>query len=315
MKISDYKNMGTYKEKAIDISREDLPGIYYSASDGSIAAQKMFLLLIKVNIGLLILLAVLSAINVNSIQKEYQYLVPVASTILMTISITVTFATENGKFEKKWYDGRAIAESLKSLSWKFMMKAEPFYALSKDEAEAKFLTDFKVIKNAIRPTGELFGGNTQANEHQLTDKMKEVYKSDLDTRKGTYEKNRISGQKNWYKNNSGINSKKAGHFFWIIVGFQIFTVLSALLMISIPDFALNPTGLTTTAIAVLMTWVQVKQYKNLAESYGITTTELSLIEDTIPNITTNEQFSNFVAESETAISREHTLWRARRTIQ
>ena len=86
-------------------------------------------------------------------------------------------------------------------------------------------------------------------------------------------------------------------------------------MIFIPDFVLNPTGLTTTAIAVLMTWVQVKQYKNLAESYGITTTELSLIEDTIPNITTNEQFSNFVAESETAISREHTLWRARRTIQ
>lgn len=305
----------TYMEKAIAIEREDLPGIYYSASEGSIAAQKKFILLIKTNIGLLITLAVLSAINIGSIGVDFQYLIPLISVVLIVLSIIITFATENGKFEKKWYDGRAIAESLKTLSWKFMMKAEPFYNLSKEEAETKFLNDFKQIKNAIRPTGELFGGVTRANEHQLTDKMKEVFASDLDTRKGTYQKNRINGQKNWYKNNSGINSKNAEHFFWVIICFQILTLFSALFMILIPNAAFNPTGLVTTAIAVLMTWVQVKQYKNLAESYGITSTELSLIEDAVPNIDTNEKFSIFVAESETAISREHTLWRARRTIQ
>lgn len=305
----------TYLEKAIDISREDLPGIYYSASEGSIAAQKTFLWLIKTNIGLLVFLAILSAINISSVDKAYQFLIPLASAFLMVLSIIITFATESGKYEKKWYDGRAIAESLKTLSWKFMMKAEPFYGLSKDDAEAKFLNDFKEIKNAIRPTGELFGDVSQANDHQLTDKMRTVFASDLETRKGTYEKNRISGQKKWYKNNSGINSKKAERFFRIIIGFQIFTLISALIMICSPDSVFNPTGLVTTAIAVLMTWVQVKQYRNLAESYGITSTELSLIEDSIPNIDTNEKFSSFVAESETAISREHTLWRARRTIQ
>lgn len=305
----------TYIEKAIAIEREDLPGIYYSASEGSIAAQKTFILLIKTNIGILITLAVFSAINISSIEANFQYLIPLISVVLIVLSIIVTFATENGKYEKKWYDGRAIAESLKTLSWKFMMRAEPFYNLSKEEAETKFLNDFKKIKNAIRPMGELFGGVAQANEHQLTDKMKEVFASDLDTRKGTYEKNRINGQKNWYKNNSGVNSKNAEHFFRVIICFQILTLFSALFMIFMPNAAFNPTGLVTTAIAVLMTWVQVKQYRNLAESYGITSTELSLIEDAIPNIDTNEKFSNFVAESETAISREHTLWRARRTIQ
>lgn len=307
--------MPTYKDKAIDMGRDDLPGIYYSASEASQSAQRTFLLLIKINIGLLVLLAVISAINISSVEKQYQYLLPLSSSILMVICIIITFATDVGKYEKKWYDGRAIAESLKTLSWKFMMKAEPFFGLSRDDAEAKFLNDFREIKNAIRPTGELFGGNTEANEHQLTDKMRQVYATDLDTRKGTYEKNRINGQKKWYKNNSGINSSKAGRFFWIIIGLQIFTVIAAVLMISVHDPIFNPTGLIATAVAVLMTWMQVKQYRNLAESYGITSTELSLIEDTIPNITTNERFSSFVAESETAISREHTLWRARRTIQ
>lgn len=307
--------MQTYKKKAIKIGRQDLPGIYYSASEGSMAAQKTFLWLIKINIGLLISLALFSALNINYIQKEHQYLIPLASAILMIVSIFITFATDNGKYEKKWYDGRAVAESLKSLSWKFMMNAEPFFGLSKEGAETRFLTDFKEINDALKPIGELIGANTQANEHQLTDKMRQVYASDLDTRKGTYEKNRINVQKNWYKNKSGINSIKAGNFFWIIIGFQIFTVLFALLMVSMPDSVFNPTGLVTTAVAALMTWMQVKQYRNLAESYGITSAELSLIEDTIPNIDTDEKFSSFVAESETAISREHTLWRARRTIQ
>lgn len=308
-------NIQTYKDKAIDIGREDLPGIYYSASEASISAQKTFLLLIKANIILLLVLAILSAININSVPKGYQYLIPLTSAILMTISIIITYATEAGKYEKKWYDGRAIAESLKTLSWKFMMKAEPFFNLSKEKAEEKFLNDFKEIKNAIRPTGEIFGANNQANEHQLTDKMKEVYASDIDTRKGTYEKNRIGGQKKWYGKNSDINSKKAGYFFWIVIGLQVFSVLSAFFMFSIPDFAFNPTGLVSTAVVALMSWIQVKQYRNLAESYGVTSTELSIIEDTIPNITKNKKFSSFVAESETAISREHTLWRARRTIQ
>jgi len=307
--------MQAYLERAIDIGREDLPGIYYSASDASQLAQKNFLRLIKANIGLLIALALLSAINVSSIEPKYQYLLPLSSAILMAISIIITFATDLGKYEKKWYDGRAIAESLKTLSWKFMMKAEPFYGLSKEDAEKKFLLDFKDIKDAIRPPGELFGENPRANEHQLTDKMKEVYASDLETRKGTYAKNRINNQKKWYKSNSGKNLNKAELFFRIIIGFQIFTLISAIFMIFMPDLAFNPTGLITTGIAVLLTWIQLKRYRNLAESYGITSGELSLIEETIPNITTNEQFSNFVAESETAISREHTMWRARRTIQ
>jgi hypothetical protein len=217
--------MKTYKDKSIDIKREDLPGIYYSASEASQAAQKMFLLLIKINIGLLLIMAVLSAININSIQKENQYLIPLISAILMLLSIFITYATETGKFEKKWYDGRAIAESLKSLSWKFMMKAEPFYDLTKEEAESKFISDFREIQYAIKPSGELFGDNIHANEHQLTDKMLEIFASDLDSRKGTYENYRIGNQKKWYSKKTNENAALASRFFWIIIGLQIFTTI------------------------------------------------------------------------------------------
>lgn len=307
--------MKTYQDKAIKIEREDLPGIYYEASEASMSAQRTFLRLIKLNIFFLVVLSTLSSINISFISKEYQFLIPLISTFFLILTIMITFATDSGKYEKKWYDGRAIAESLKTLSWKFMMKAQPFLNLSKADAETKFLEDFKEIKNAIKPAGDIFGSNPRANMHQLTDTMKKVYNSDLETRKGTYELNRIQNQQNWYKKNTTINSKKAEYFYWIIIICQLVAILCSFAMIYMPNSIFNPTGFIATIISAFMTWTQLKKYQNLAESYGITSVELGLIQDTIPSISSDEQFSRFVAESETAISREHTFWRARRTIQ
>lgn len=74
----------------------------------------------------------------------------------------------------------------------------------------------------------------------------------------------------------------------------------------------NPTGIFTTVIAGILAWTQIKQYKTLAESYGLTTQELGIIEERSKGILKNDEFSNFVIEAEAAISREHTVWLARR---
>jgi hypothetical protein len=58
--------------------------------------------------------------------------------------------------------------------------------------------------------------------------------------------------------------------------------------------------------------LQLRRYQELSQSYLITATELSLIKSKIHQIETEEELSNFVDDAETAISREHTLWLARR---
>lgn len=300
---------------AIEIGKEDLPGIYYTASQSSQTAQKTFTKLIKINIFLLLILAVISAINISSIKVEYQHYIPLSSAILMLLSIFITSAIEAGKFEKKWYDGRAIAESLKTLSWKFMMKSDPFYDLKKEDAEKLFLSEFKDIMHAIKPSGAILGENAHANEHQLTDKMKEVWASNLETRKETYSKYRIGNQIDWYGKKAKENTDSVSIFFWTTIVLQFLTIVSAFYMVNLPNAGFNPTGLVATAVATIMTWMQVKQFRNLSESYGVTKSELRIIKDTIPTIKNPIDFSEFVKDSESAVSREHTLWRARRSAQ
>jgi hypothetical protein len=59
--------------------------------------------------------------------------------------------------------------------------------------------------------------------------------------------------------------------------------------------------------------LQVKKYQETAQSYSVTSQELGFIEALARTVSTEEQFSLFVENAEFAISREHTLWIARRT--
>lgn len=303
--------MTDYKDKAIKIEKSDLPALYHTATIASGNAQETFLLLIKASIFFLSLGAIFSAINITGFLIPYAQTISILIAVTLIISVAITVVIELAKYEKKWYDGRAIAESVKTLSWRFMMNAEPYYTL-KQESENRLRKDLTQIKDARKSFGELLGGDIAIMD-QITETMRSLKKSDLDTRKGTYQANRIGSQKKWYADNSKNNRMKGEGFFWALIIFQIIAIVSALIIAQIPGFILNPTGVVTTIVAGIIAWMQVKQYKNLAESYGLTSQELGIIESKIAGIKKNSEFADFVVESETAISREHTMWLARRT--
>jgi hypothetical protein len=59
-------------------------------------------------------------------------------------------------------------------------------------------------------------------------------------------------------------------------------------------------------------WPQVKQHESVAQAYAIATMDLGLIQEQGARIEGDAQLAAFVADAENAISREHTLWVARR---
>jgi hypothetical protein len=63
---------------------------------------------------------------------------------------------------------------------------------------------------------------------------------------------------------------------------------------------------------VLGLWLQTKQHQVLAHAYAVTAQELSSIRSLIQWQESESDWSAFVDDAETAISREHTLWRAKR---
>ncbi len=296
--------------REVKLKRNDLPALYHTATLESGNAQNSLLRLTKLNLFFLTFGATLSAINISGISDpNYRYLISYGSTAMLIISIIITFAMEQAKYERKWYDGRAIAESIKTLAWRFMMNSEPYR--SEIKPENRFRDDLYAVLKDRKSFAELLGGDTSTHQ-QLTDTMEKIRKSDLNTRKQIYLVNRIQNQKKWYNEKSKVNRNSGSLFFWLLIGIQIIAILASVLLQKTPDFIFNPTGVLTTMAAGLLAWMQLKQFRTLAESYGLTTHELGIIESKAQEIRSNDDFSDFVLESETAISREHTVWLARR---
>lgn len=67
-----------------------------------------------------------------------------------------------------------------------------------------------------------------------------------------------------------------------------------------------------TASAAATAWLQTGRYQEQQQSYALAAHELGLIVTLERYVTTEEDFARFVADSESAISREHTTWLARR---
>lgn len=93
---------------------------------------------------------------------------------------------------------------------------------------------------------------------------------------------------------------------------QACAAVFALVLVAVPSIDLSFTGVLTTTAAGLLVWMQAKQYQELAQAYVVASQELSLAVAQGANIDSEVAFSQFVSDTENAVSREHTLWAARR---
>jgi uncharacterized membrane protein len=281
------------------------PTIFEKSDSKSITAQKNF---ITLNKAILILLVV--STFVSSIKTENGWITFISS-ILLVISLILTILIMVFQPEKTWYDGRAIAESAKSLTWKFITGTKPFsFNLKSSDAEEKLIKNLKQIigqkKEFFQLIGEEFGEGDQ-----ITTSMVKLRKLDLNEKINFYSTQRLEKQRKWYYDKSKENRKNKNLSFGAIITFQVLAILSLILdYYGIIDFMTTP--LMACLASSFIAWLQLKRFQELTESYGITATELNLIKSKIRHVKNESDFENFVDDAETAISREHTLWLARR---
>ncbi len=287
------------------MNKLDYPNIYEKADNKSLASQNSFS---RLNLGILILL-VLSTM-ISSLQVENGW-VTFVSSFLLVISLISTIWIMHFQPEKTWYNGRAIAESTKSLTWKFITGTKPFgSSLKLNEAEDKFLTNLKQIIGQKKDFFRLIGEEFSEGE-QVTKSMRELRNLNIQDKIDYYLINRIEDQRGWYYKKSKENRKNKNLTFAAIITFQVLAITAlALDFYNIIDFTVTP--LMACLASSFIAWLQLKKFQELTESYGITATELSLIKSKIKHIKNESDFENFVDDAETAISREHTLWLARR---
>jgi hypothetical protein len=289
---------------------KDFPGLYQASDKASLSAQKNYKNIIAYDLITMIIASGLAIYNFKQIEpKLYVYVV---SGIFLLISFALTLIIRTKKFEDIWYQGRALAESCKTLTWRFITCAESFESsLTKDEVKDYFISRIREFGNEFKELNESLNAKT-AVLPVITDKMWEIRNLNTLERKQFYVEKRINEQKDWYATKAEFNKTRYNNWFTIIIISQLIAIASVAFLIKFPDSNWNLVGLFTTISASAISWLQLKQHQELKQAYTTAAQELNFIQASFGNINTDIELAEFVLDSENAISREHTLWIAQK---
>lgn len=292
------------------MTNSEFPNYFQASDKASIKSQNYYLNIIRIDLISMIIASGLSIYNYKSTEsKECIYYI---SGFLLLTSLILTIILKTKKYEDIWYQGRALAESCKTLTWRFVCCSEYFEKNISDlEVKNRFITRIKELSDEFKELSQTMNSKT-LNLPIITTKMIEIRNQSIEERKAYYLKHRIDDQKNWYSDKAEYNLDKYNLWFWIIIFSQVLSLICIVILIKYPDNNWNFVGLLTTISASAISWLQLKQHQELKQAYTTATQELNFISTLADEINTEETFSKFVLDAENAISREHTLWLAQR---
>jgi hypothetical protein len=230
----------------------------------------------------------------------------VAAVIGFAVVASLRLYSATSELESKWYSGRAAAESVKTLVWRYAVGGDPF-AKTEPEADRQYVNaTLEVIKFLDLPLATGVG-----SDPSITEWMRASRAGDLESRRAIYEEGRIADQERWYASRGATNQVSAGRWLGIALGIELVGCLLALLM-AIGVLAFDAIPIIAAAAAAATGWTESRQFRSLASAYGVAEQELANVKALIDSATTELAWARFVEEAEEAISREHTLWLASR---
>lgn len=286
----------------------EFPAIYLNTNTISVDTKSNFEKYYLVNLILLVLASFLGAIKFDDCVAGLFIKI---SGCLYFVSLILTLIFLFMKYERKWYLSRAFSESVKSLTWKYIIGGEPFFVESdKDSVDLLFLHSLRKLYDEVKGKNIFKNGNFVPGE-QITDDMTKIRSLTFQERLKYYKEYRINDQLEWYKTKGKYNGKMSQIYFTIIIILLSvsFIYLVFLDPLSIP---IKLTSIMATLTSSLLAWLQVKKHQELSEAYTLTAQDINLIKSSGNNISNDKSLSIFVSDTETAFSREHTMWLARR---
>ena len=286
-------------------SAPDYPGLYQTADMAAVKAQNGYLRMITLYQYLLIAAVICSLIMGTST------VLAILSAIILLATLSVSIFLAFKRYDKIWYNGRAVAESVKTVTWRYMMGAEPYNSSDVSVAKSKFIMDLQQIFEQNKQLEQIFSEDTATTE-AISERMANIRALPLNERKSIYLTDRIDDQRIWYRKKANFNKKKGLLWFILMCVAQTGALICVIIRIAKPKWNYLPIDICIVCAAAALTWIQTKRFQDLSTAYSLTAHEISLLREYRQNISNEKDFSDFVNDAENAFSREHTQWQARR---
>lgn len=280
----------------------DFPDAFVASDIASLAGQQRFIRSTRVQLVLLVLASGAGALSwsINNSWDGTALLAGIAFTAAAILRIILI----RSRPHRLWYDGRAAAESIKTLAWKYAVAGDPFVA-GETSAEGRL----EGLSKDVLASFDTLGSEVTGASASPTESMRAFRIKPLSERRDAYAIGRIQDQQSWYERKADWNKRRARFWGSLMLTLQVAAAIGAFLkgfgLIDIDLF-----GLAGAAAASAAAWLETKQHHVIARAYRVAAQELTAIEELIAEQETEEAWARFVAEAEEAISREHTMWKA-----
>lgn len=220
-------------------------------------------------------------------------------------SLLLTLRLQRNRSQEQWFAGRAVAESARSLAWRYATGGDPFPVDAGAAADTEF--EAQLIEARLRGDGLV---PPPKEESEISAEMRTSRASSLPVRREGYLVGRIDDQIGWYTGKSDLNRVQAG--VWSratalanVVGISA-AVAQFLGVLSIDVF-----GFAAAAAGAATAWTQTRQHTVLHAAYSDAAQDLANARQRLGAADDEESWSHLVGQAEEAISREHTMWIAR----
>lgn len=287
------------------LADDDLPSFFQSADTCSLTGQARFLRQNRLQFWGLGIAALGGALTIRTGRWDVAGL---AALLAFGMAMLMRLQMVSKKYDRMWYDGRAAAESAKTLAWRYSVGGRPF-PLSEDAqvARALLITRLGEIQDAVQSLSIV----PRTTNREISPQMELLRTSDGDTRRQAYRRGRLEDQRTWYASKAKTNTESAEKWQRVVLGAEVVGLLLALGKAT-GVIGIDFLGIASAIAAGAAGWLQVRQHLTLAHAYSVAAHELNRTLELSNEVMDEEAWSEFVDEAEEAVSREHTMWAASR---
>ncbi|WP_019748574.1 DUF4231 domain-containing protein [Rhodococcus erythropolis] len=282
----------------------ELPGVWKDADATSLRGQQMALMLTRAKVGGGVFAALGGVLSWHVGRLDLAAMMILIGFSTALVSELTSWVHEP---ERAWYDGRAVAESAKTLAWRYSIGSDPFPVnMPRDDAEEVFRARMTEITREIDDVVVF-----DAADRVITEQMDRLRNAPFVDRRAAYIEGRTLAQKVWYAQKARYNRSRARLWRLFLILAEVAAVVLAFGRV-FGQWHMDVAGLFASCIAAGAAWVAVKQFSPLASAYAVATKELGIQASKLRSVD-EDRWPLVAADAEEAISREHTTWLASRT--
>lgn len=289
------------------LTDSDLPGLFEAADAASLEGQRQYVRAVRLRLVLAVIAATTGVITWRVGAQGFDLAAIGTALALILISLTELNVTSVRPADR-WYDGRALAESAKSLAWRYSVGGVPFAKEpDDDQVKRRFVDQMASLLKDAPPTSI-----KPSQRAVVTEQMTALRASDLATRRSAYLDSRIGDQQSWYSRKAKHNEKLANYWRAALLTIEILGILAALAKAG-GFLTLDLAGVVAAIVAAGTAWMSLRQFSTLARAYTFAANELAIARERLNLVADETSWAAEVADSEEAVSREHIMWRASRS--